>query len=168
MNYRSKLSFFGLPLVHAATGAMVDGKYRRGKALGWIAVGDMACGFIALGGLAVGVIALGGLSMGGLTLGGLALGFWAIGGGAIGVYAAGGGAIAVTAALGGFAWSLNFALGGAAFGPHANDAAAVEFFRKDLFFDLSQKLIHYSRWVMLLWIIPIIIAIKRRGKNDSH
>src|SRR5262245_60795418 len=55
MEYRSSASLLGLPLVHIATGAVVDGRYRRGVATAWFAVGDIAIGMLfACGGVALG------------------------------------------------------------------------------------------------------------------
>src|SRR5438093_4305591 len=51
VEYRSNLSVLGLPLIHVATGAIAGGVYRRGGAMGWIAVGDVALGlFFSCGG----------------------------------------------------------------------------------------------------------------------
>jgi len=115
MEYRSKASIFGLPLVHIATGALVDGRYRRGIAKGWVAVGDIAFGvLLACGGVAIGGITLGGGALGLLSIGGLALGFCAVGGVSVGVVALGGAAIAWYAAVGGLAVAHDYAIGGLA------------------------------------------------------
>jgi hypothetical protein len=45
MTMKSSIQLLGLPLVHVTTGQLVDGRYRRGVARGWIAVGDVAFGF---------------------------------------------------------------------------------------------------------------------------
>ena len=117
--YRSKATFFGLPLVHINAGYdPVSGGRRVAKgifacgdrATGVVAVGRIARGGIAVGGLAAGVMAVGGCSVGVLTaggvglalaiswagisiapiaLGGLAIGYFALGGGAFGVHALG-------------------------------------------------------------------------------
>jgi hypothetical protein len=56
MEYRSRVSFLGLPVIHVAVGGAVAGVYRRGVATGWIAVGDVAFGVLfSCGGVAVGV-----------------------------------------------------------------------------------------------------------------
>lgn len=115
MVYRSRAQFFGLPLIHLATGQAVDGSYRRGVAVGWIAVGDIAFGvFLAIGGIAVGGIGLGGLSIGLLGFGGAAVGLLALGGLAIGWLAAGGAALAWDTAVGGLAVAKHQAIGGVA------------------------------------------------------
>src|SRR5512142_610022 len=104
MEYRSRATFLGLPLVHVATGTLVDGRYSRGIAVGWIALGDVAIGvLIGCGGVALGGITVAGLGLGMLAVGGLAIGMLALGGLALGVVAIGGGAIAWYAAFGGLA-----------------------------------------------------------------
>ena len=115
MEYRSKASLLGLPLVHVATGALVDGRYRRGIARGWIAIGDLAFGVLfACGGIALGGITLAGGAVGLLSIGGVAFGFCAVGGLSVGVVALGGAAVAWYAAAGGLAVAHDFAVGGLA------------------------------------------------------
>lgn len=106
--YRSKIHWFGLPLLHIAGGRdPVTGLPRVAK--GIIAIGDIAVGGFALGGLAAGGIAIGGLSLGIIGIGGIVAGGIAVGGIALGVgFAAGG--MAVSAA---------YAVGGLALAPHA-------------------------------------------------
>jgi hypothetical protein len=123
MEYRSSVSLLGLPLVHVATGALVNGQYRRGVEMGWIAVGDIALGVLfACGGIAVGAISLGGAALGLLPMGGFALGLFAVGGlglgvVAVGVVAVGGAALAWYAAIGGLAVAHDYAIGGLALAP---------------------------------------------------
>ena len=115
MEYRSKASILGLPLVHIATGAVVDGRYRRGIAMGWLAAGDVAFGVLfACGGVAIGGITLGGGALGLISIGGVALGLCAVGGLSVGVVALGGAAIAWYAAVGGLAVAHDYAIGGLA------------------------------------------------------
>lgn len=106
--YKSSLEFFGLPLIHIASG--VDPE--TGRPL-------VAKGIIAIGNIAFGVFALGGVAVGGLTLGGASLGAIAVGGAAAGGVATGGLAIGGYFALGGLAISLKYAVGGAAIAPCA-------------------------------------------------
>jgi len=115
MEYRSKASLLGLPLVHIATGTLVNGRYRRGIAIGWLAVGDVALGILfALGGVAIGGFSLGGGALGLLSIGGLALGLCAVGGLSLGAVALGGAAFAWYAAMGGLAVAHDYAIGGLA------------------------------------------------------
>lgn len=115
MEYRSNIVLLGLPLMHISTGAVVDGRYRRGIATGWVAVGDVAVGVVfAFGGAALGGICVGGVAAGLLPIGGLALGVASIAGLAVGVVAVGGAAFAWYAAVGGLAIAKEYAIGGVA------------------------------------------------------
>ena len=119
MEYKSRLMLLGLPLVHVTTGSLVQGRYRRGVATGWIAIGDIAIGVLfAAGGVAVGGVSLGGAAFGLLPIGGLALGLVALGGCAVGMVAVGGAAIGWYAAAGGLAVAQEYAIGGAAHARH--------------------------------------------------
>lgn len=73
--YKSKLSLFGLPLVHINMGYW--GIY---WACGIFAVGNIATGVVTLGGISAGLVSIGMLSAGGLALGALAVGALAMGG----------------------------------------------------------------------------------------
>ena len=113
--YKSEVSFFGLPLVHVH---LSRGRGRPAVAKGIIAIGDMAVGVVALGGLSLGVLlALGGLSAGLFALGGVALGAYVLGGVAVGYCALGGVALASELAVGAVA-SARVALGDAVQGAH--------------------------------------------------
>ncbi len=120
MEYCSNIRLLGLPLVHVAIGrGDATGRYRRGVATGWIAIGDVAVGVIlACGGVSLGGISLGGVAAGLLPMGGLAFGLLALGGLAIGVTAIGGAALGWHAAIGGFAMARDHALGGLAIARH--------------------------------------------------
>ena len=154
LKYKSHRTLFGLPLVHLASGQVVDGRYKRGIARGWIAIGDIslgvlfsfggvACGGISIGGVSLGLITFSGLGLGLICLGGLVLGGYAVGGLAIGVIAVGGGAIALydaeggiaiaghaAGAGGGLAIASEFAVGAEARAAHANDQVAQEYMAK--------------------------------------
>jgi hypothetical protein len=123
--YRSKATIFGLPVIHIAIGPK-DGEM-RGKAKGFIAIGDIATGWLAIGGISRGVVAVGGVavglfSMGGLSLGllmamgGLGLGGMSMGGLSLGGISTGGGAIGYVAQGGGAVGY--YARGGSAIGAH--------------------------------------------------
>lgn len=115
MEYRSTASFLGLPLVHVATSGQIDGRYRRGVAIAWFALGDVAIGVLfACGGVALGGISVGGAALGVLPIGGLAVGLCAVGGVALGILALGGAAFAQYAAIGGLAVARDYAIGGVA------------------------------------------------------
>lgn len=123
--YRSTTKLFGLPLIDIAYGPVEDEP--KGKAKGFIAIGDIATGwlaiggftrgFVSIGGFSIGVFSVGGMSIGLLSaLGGCALGGLAAGGFAGGGLANGGGAIGYVAQGGG---ALGYyARGGGAYGIH--------------------------------------------------
>lgn len=78
--YKSRLTVFGIPLVHINFGR---GMY---KAKGIIAIGNFAVGLFSMGLLSAGLISIGTASLGLLAFGGLALGGLAIGGAADGAF----------------------------------------------------------------------------------
>ncbi len=138
--FRSKARIFGMPVIDIAIGA--SGTEPRGRAKGFIAIGNIATGVLAIGGHARGVVAVGGLATGGFSMGGMSLGLFtsvggmsfggiAVGGWATGALACGGGAIGWMAQGGmAFGW---FARAGGAFGkytmsPAGQDAAAQRAF----------------------------------------
>jgi hypothetical protein len=83
--FKSKANLFGLPLIHINTG----GSYKTNKAVGVIAIGDIAVGFITFGGVSTGVIAIGAVAVGPLAFGAVAVGGVAFGAVAVGAYAFG-------------------------------------------------------------------------------
>jgi len=122
--YRSKTEFFGIPLVHIASGRDPEtGRTRTAK--GIIAIGDKAVGGIAIGGASVGIVAIGGAAFGLIALGGAAAGvLLALGGAAASIGCSlGGGAIGLLA-LGGLAIGFN-ACGGLAIGYNAHGGLAI-------------------------------------------
>lgn len=143
--YRSRVTLWGLPLVHVAYGLdPLTGRHRVAK--GIIAIGNVALGVFAFGGVAGGGVALGGIAFGLLTLGGMSIGLLtAFGGMALGGIAVGGLAIGGVA-LGGGAFGY-YSLGGGAFGVHplggnTQDPQAVEFFRSWLGSQIDDFLRH--------------------------
>ncbi|MFH1673410.1 MAG: hypothetical protein ABIF87_08295 [Pseudomonadota bacterium] len=156
INYKTKLTLLGLPLVHVTTGKVDNERYKRGIAKGWIAVGDISFGvIISVGGVAFGGIAVGGLAVGLLSFAGLAVGVFALGGGAIGVLASGGVAAAWKAAFGGFAVANEYAQGGLAIANHTGDQIANNYFENSLFFSFAKLIAEHSRWFLLLLAFPI-------------
>ncbi len=92
IDYTSKQTVFGLPLLRINIG----GKKSNKVAKGIVAIGDVAIGVIGIGGLSLGIISVGGISLGlGIALGGIALGSLAIGGIAFGIASIGGIAIGI-------------------------------------------------------------------------
>jgi hypothetical protein len=166
MNYKTKYTLLGLPLVHITTGKMENRRYKRGIANGWIAIGDISFGVIlSVGGVAFGGVAIGGLAFGLLSFAGLAIGVFAFGGGAIGIFATGGGAVAWHAATGGFALAKQYALGGQAIARHANDMIAREYFENSVFFSSAKLIGDHSRWFLLLVMLPIIQGLFHKRKH---
>lgn len=118
--YKSPIKLFGLPLIAVAFGPGEDGA--RGKARGFIALGDQAIGALAIGGMAIGGVAIGGFSLGIFGIGGCAIGLFALGGWAMGGMGLGGGSLAVLAMGGG---AIGFiAIGGGAVGYYASGGGA--------------------------------------------
>ena len=85
--FRATTKLLGLPLIDIALGP-VEGE-AKGKARGFIAIGDEAVGWLAIGGFARGFVAIGGFALGVLSMGGMSIGLLgAVGGAAIGGFAA--------------------------------------------------------------------------------
>lgn len=177
MEYRSKMELLGLPLIHVSTSKMVEGRFRRGVARGWIAVGDVALGVIlAVGGVSIGAVSFGGAAVGILCVGGGALGFMALGGFSIGWLAIGGCAIGAEAALGGLAIAGKVALGGLAIAgqaaaggeahaPQVGDAAVRAYFDGHPFFRWGRELARHSRWLLIL---PILLPLALGWRKLTH
>jgi hypothetical protein len=186
VNYKSHRTLFGLPLVHLASGQVEDGRYKRGIARGWIAIGDIslgilfslggvACGGISIGGVSLGLITFGGVGLGLICLGGLALGGYAVGGFAFGVLAVGGGAIALYdaegglaiaghAASGGLAIASQYAVGGEARAAHANDPAAQEYMATSPV-RFGRILVGPWSWVVFVLIFVPMVLLSFLGKK---
>lgn len=167
MEYRSRATLLGLPLVHCRTGRL-PGQKKAQPAIGWIAFGEVAYGIlfangavavggISVGGASVGIFSFGGFSVGLLAFGGFSIGAIALGGAAIGILASGGIAIAWHAATGGLASAHDIALGGAALGLHANDSVAREFFALHHWLDISQRGPLSAFW--FLCFAPVILQM---------
>jgi RNA polymerase sigma factor (sigma-70 family) len=167
--FKTRATFFGLPLVHVAFGGIRDGKVRRGKACGWIAIGDISFGvLLSVGGIAVGGISFGGLACGVVALAGLAGGVLAVGGCAFGWMAAGGVVVAWHAALGGLAIAVNYAMGGLALAAEANSDATRELFTDNPILAGTKFLLDHSRWFMILLILPVFTVWNNRKKSGIH
>ncbi len=163
MQYRSTATLLGLPLVHIHTGSVVNGRYERGVARGWIAIGDIAFGvllglgglsfgLISIGGGAAGLIAVGGGAVGGFAVGGFGLGIVAVAGMALGVLAVGGLAVGGLA-VGGVAIAHSFAVGGLAIAENANNPAARE--------AMQATLVEFGRSIgsQLVWLGPVLVLL---------
>lgn len=150
--FKSKITLFGLPLVHIASGIdPATGQPRVAK--GIIAIGAKAIGVFASGGIAIGGVTLGGVSLGLFSVGGLALGIlMAIGGCAAGGFAWGGLGCGLIA-MGGVALGL-YAFGGTAFGLYVmsnqrQDAAAIALFGPWVY--------NWPMWLAALAVITVVL-----------
>jgi hypothetical protein len=168
MSYKSGFELLGLPFVHVAMGEMEGGRWKRGIARGWIAIGDVAFGVLfSAGGIAFGGIAVGGVALGALALAGLALGGYSLGGLAVGYLSVGGLAVAFQGALGGAAIAKTFAVGGLAIAEHANDAAAEKFFSEGAA-SVGRAIMDHSGWFVLLALLPILGRRRSQSANEPR
>ncbi len=160
MKYQSTATLFGVPLVHIATGETIDGRYRRGVATGWFAIGDIAFGIvIACGGVAVGGVGFGGLALGVLPIGGVALGILAFGGVALGVIAIGGLAVAWHAAVGGLAVAYHYAAGGVAMAPQVISPPAAGAWPFDAIPHAPLRLSDAVWLALLVWVVWRVVRV---------
>lgn len=175
--YRSRLTLFGVPLVHCRFSSPDDG---QPPVFAWIAGGDRACGLLmawggcavaplSVGAVAVGVIAIGNFSVGWFSFGTVALGGLAIGCASVGIDA-----FAWLSALGwdtaqgsGFALASRAALAPVAFAEHANSAAARAILANP---GTPQQQMTFVTVITLLSLLPIIFyarAVRQRlGKKN--
>jgi hypothetical protein len=157
MEYRSSARFLGLPLVHIATASVTDGRYRRGVATAWFAIGDVAVGVLfACGGVALGSVALGGAAFGLLPIGGFALGLLALGGIALGMTAVGGAAFAWHAAIGGLAVARDYAIGGVAFAQKTIAPTSSESLPLP---PIPHPPFHWSDALLVVAIVGVLLAV---------
>jgi RNA polymerase sigma factor (sigma-70 family) len=169
LEYRSKATFLGLPLVHVRLGGAGTG--RRGPVLAWIAVGNFAVGALfAFGGIAAAPVCFGGFALGAVAYGGFGFGIWVMGGFVIGCWAVGGCCTALLGSAGGLAMAGQFAQGGIALAPHANDAAARAYFSSHVFFRGAFSLATTWLWpTFIVAMIPsVILALRARFKNRAR
>jgi len=164
--FKTKSSFLGFPLIHISFGYSEEGKYCRGKARGWIAIGDVSFGLLfSFGGIAMGGISFGGISAGLISFGGLSLGVLAIGGLAAGWMAFGGLALAVFASMGGFAAACDYAIGGAAFAENVNNEAANAILTTNIFFRAGSLILNNSIWIVIISLLPILVLMIGKKKR---
>jgi ribosomal protein L32 len=129
--YRSKIQFFGIPLVHIVRGPDPGtGRLRWAK------------GVIAIGHLAIGGLAIGNIAYGGIALGSISFGLFSVGALAIGIFAVGGMGLGVLFAAGGLAASIQVAVGGLALAPHALGGNRVD---QEVFSLIDQFFLWFTR-----------------------
>ena len=165
-DYRSRITFLGLPLVRISSGWA--GGEKALPAVGWIAIGDraygilfasggLAIGGISMGGISIGLFSIGGISIGLICLGGLAIGGFGLGGAALGMVSTGGLAAGWLSAEGGLAISHHFAAGGMAIAPHANDAAATAATARYTWLDVRKPVVRNFAtilcWLPTMWFL---------------
>ncbi len=169
VDYRSRRTLFGLPLLHVATG--IDPTTGRKRiARGIIAVGDVAQGVIALGGAAMGGIAFGGIAAGGLAIGGFSLALLAVGGFAAGLVAAAGGFTLAPISLGEVATGY-FARGGMAYGVHTISARHVDPVAQQFFEPWSTTFLPYFPTLintLLLLTTPFAVILAVLAWRSRH
>jgi RNA polymerase sigma factor (sigma-70 family) len=181
LEYRSRLSLFGLPLVHVRLGDKFD--LLRGPVKAWIAIGGthavglifaygtLAVAPISFGAIAVGVLPLGAVALGVLPMGALSLGVWAFGGLCIGWQAYGGCAIAWKAAMGALVFARDFAVGDIAHAAQVNTEIAKQFFAVRPFFQIAQAISVHGFWLLIMWVIPVTlqsrILARARRMNEQ-
>jgi RNA polymerase sigma factor (sigma-70 family) len=183
LEYRSRATLFGWPLVHIRLGDRFD--VLRGPVKAWIAVGGShAVGLLfAWGGLAVAPICLGGITIGIVPFGAIALGVFSFGAASAGVWAYGGAAIgwqvfcgcglAWHSAVGGIVAARDFALGGIGRAAEMNNAMAHQFFQQDIFSRIAQTISNHNILMMLIWVLPVswqahIIAKARHQRELAN
>lgn len=172
VDYRSKATFFGLPLVHVATGMDPQtGKARVAR--GIIAIGDKAQGVVAFGGIAMGGLAFGGVAMGVFAFGGCAFGLFSFGGLAIAlIFGSGGGALAPIA-IGGLGVGY-LAYGGKCIGAHVSDAMTADPVANQFFHSWTKGLLINMDWVVIPFILLMILIcvfvplwLQKRAENKK-
>jgi RNA polymerase sigma factor (sigma-70 family) len=179
--YRSRLSMFGLPLVHVRIGDRFD--VLRGPVKAWVAIGSshavglifasggLAIAPISFGGIAIGFLPFGAVAVGILAIGACSLGIWADGGLAIGWQVFGGCAIAWNAAMGGVAVAHDFALGVIARAMQANTDIARQVVQPNSFLRYAQMASNHSLLTMLIWVVPVSlqawVVTKARRRREQ-
>jgi RNA polymerase sigma factor (sigma-70 family) len=180
LEYRSRWSLFGLPLVHVRVGDRFD--VMRGPVKAWIAIGSshavgvifasggLAVAPICFGGIAIGLLPFGAIAMGIFPMGAISLGIWAFGGLAFGWQVCCGVGAALNAAMGGVTVARDFASGGLAHAAQANTEAAKQFFQQSLYFRIAQAVGNHGMLTMLIWVLPVSLQswIVARAKRRSE
>lgn len=180
--YRTRFSLLGQPFIHIRMSG--SGIVPAPPVRAWIAAGDHALGLlfafgrlaiapVSIGGLAIGILSFGGGAVGLLSLGGFSFGVWSFGALAFGWQVFGACAIAWNAASGGVALAHDFAAGGIAHALQANNEAARNHIRSNLFLQHAHLALRYLAWLNLLWVVPMLarwraVARSRRKENSAR
>ncbi len=160
--YRSRLTLFGVPLVHIRFSTPDAGER---PVFGWIAGGDRAYGLLfAWGGYAVAPFSIGAIAVGFFAVGTLSVGVFSLGTASVGLVAIGCMAVGVkafawlsalgwaVAASGGFSIARGAAEGPVALARHANDAVARQLLADP---DAQQNQLIVLAVISVLSVIPI-------------
>ena len=174
VDYKSKSTLFGWPLVHVATG--VDPATGRARiARGIIAIGGGAVGVVAFGGMAAGGFAVGGVSLGIVSFGGCSLGVLALGGLSVGLLMALGGLAVAPVAIGGQAVGI-WALGAQALGVHKFQVAGQDPVAQNFFTTWAMALLAHlpaissvlvTLMVLVTVLVPLWISWRRREGSSN-
>ncbi|MCL2640261.1 MAG: sigma-70 family RNA polymerase sigma factor, partial [Phycisphaerales bacterium] len=176
VNYRSRLSLLGLPLVHVNMGSHPDGSTTMPVAKGWIAIGAraispcfafgaIAIAPISIGGFAIGILSWGGFALGVAIFAGFGIGYWVIGGIAIGYQSFGGLAIGYSAAAGAIAFARDIAFDALAFDNEANALIAKDVLSQYFFFRFADAFMHYINYLALVPVIGIVLPLIIRARS---
>ena len=175
--YRSRLTFLGVPLVHCRFSSPDEG---QPPVFGWIAGGDRAYGLlVAWGGYAVAPISVGAVAAGFIAIGNLSIGVFSFGTVAAGWFALGCVSVGYEAAAwlsalgwdtaqgGGFGIAWRAAMAPVAYAAHANDAAARAIVASP---GSQQYQMTFITVLTVLSLLPIVFyarAVRRRlGKGS--
>jgi hypothetical protein len=193
--YRSRLQWLSLPLVHIRFGGWFGGQLRHpmGKykpVTAWIAASDscavgglfaygaVAIAPISVGAVAIGLFSWGAMAYGALALGAFAVGIWADGAMAFGGQAFGDCAVAWNAAMGGqYAIAHYFALGQTVHAVQANTPFVERLLESKRFFQVCGLILRpwFYYWVWA-WVAPMtfsgmiqmsLAARKRRRRQEG-
>ena len=168
--FESSWRLLGLPLVAIASCGSDPAAFGARRAVGWIALGDIAVSpFVAIGGFALAPFACGAITAGlfSFSFWGAAIGVVAFGSVAIGWCAYGLGAIGWRAAAGGVVAARDYAVGAFASAAEANTTVAHDWFASQWFWAPVELFMHYGHWVLLL-IFASLIATAWYRSNDSN
>lgn len=166
--YKSKFSFFGVPLVHIRFGVQEAGDK---PTLGWISGGSYAHGLLfAWGGVAIAPISVGIISIGLFSIGAVGIGVMGIGTVAIGLIGFGASSIAIKAyggmsALGwqsafsnGFSIAKNAAIGPVSLAEHTNNDTAAELVNLPILAD------YYYGILAIITVLVIVPSVWHSNK----
>ncbi len=171
--YRSRIEFLGLPLIHIRRGAqMSDSCWKPVKA--WIALtdgfafgglfayGGVAIAPVSIGACAIGLLSYGAMAFGALTWAGFSFGIWSFGAFAFGWQAFSGGCAVAWNLAWGYEYAIahDYALGaGTVAAAQANTPFVQGMVESSWGHDFAMVLAPYFYWLMWVWAIPIMVSM---------